>query len=220
MKKHTFLIIVLAIASVIIVCGRKSLNVSTEETEKNQSTQQTDYPSVEIGNNVWMTENLNVSQFSNGDEIFQATTMDDWIDAGKQKKAAWCYYEFNAENESAHGKLYNLHAVTDTRGLAPEGWKIPATDDFSTLIDFARKISPDDLKSCLLENGKSGFNAKYSGWVDEEGYFDGMNSGTSFWSSTVANGWGKMLYIGSYDSGVLIDENTPENGYSVRCIKK
>jgi len=183
MKKITTFVFVLAIASVIIVCGRTSSNDSKEETEKNQSKQQTDYPSVEIGDNIWMTENLNVIHFRNGDEIFQATTMEEWVDAGKQRKAAWCYYDFNTENESVHGKLYNLYAVNDSRGLAPEGWMIPTVEDFSNLIDFARKISPDNLKSCLLENGKSGFNARFSGWCDDEGYFSGrwMGKNVIYW---------------------------------------
>jgi len=220
MTKLLFKGFIIVATFILIFCGHNRSSTNENKKENTQFNNESIFHLTEIGDNVWMTENLNVSQFSNGDEFFHATTMEEWVDAGKQKKAAWCYYDFNDDNESVHGKLYNLYAVKDKRGLAPEGWKIPTAEDFATLLDFAKSNCSDDLKSCLLENGKSGFNARFSGWVDEEGYFDGMNSGASFWSSTMANGWGRMLYIGSYDSGVLIDENSPEYGYSIRCIKE
>ena len=38
--------------------------------------------------------------------------------------------------EKSTAKLYNLFAVNDPRGLAPEGWKVPSKEDWSRLIDF------------------------------------------------------------------------------------
>jgi hypothetical protein len=46
---------------------------------------------VKIGEQIWMTENLDVTQFRNGDPIPQAQTDDEWQEAGFNGKPAWCY---------------------------------------------------------------------------------------------------------------------------------
>src|SRR5690349_7105350 len=86
-----------------------------------------EYPSVKIGNQVWMLENLDVDHFRNGDEIPHASSVEAWVEAGKQGKPAWCYYDNKEENGTRYGKLYNWFAAADPRGLAPEGWRV-ATD--------------------------------------------------------------------------------------------
>lgn len=65
------------------------------------------YEYVKIGNQLWMTANLNVSQFNNGDSIKEAKSNEDWINAGKNFEPAWCYY-YNDPSNSKYGKLYNL----------------------------------------------------------------------------------------------------------------
>ncbi len=89
-----------------------------------------------IGTQVWSTKNLNVSTFRNGDPILEARTEDEWEQAGREGKPAWCYYENKASNDSVFGKLYNWFAVNDPRGLAPEGWHVPTDAEWKTLIDF------------------------------------------------------------------------------------
>jgi uncharacterized protein (TIGR02145 family) len=93
------------------------------------------YEQVKIGDQVWMKENLNVDKFRNGDPIPEAKTREEWIDAGLNNKPAWCYYGNDSLNSKKYGKLYNFHAVSDPRGLAPKGWKIPTADDWEILIN-------------------------------------------------------------------------------------
>ena len=90
---------------------------------------------VTIGTQVWMTKNLDVSVFRNGDSIPQAKTAEEWINAGLKKQPAWCY-DRDADSLGLCGKLYNWYAVNDPRGLAPAGWKIPSKDDWYQLIEF------------------------------------------------------------------------------------
>jgi hypothetical protein len=45
---------------------------------------------VVIGNNEWMTENLSVKKFINGDPIPEAKTEAEWLKAGQSKSPAWC----------------------------------------------------------------------------------------------------------------------------------
>ena len=89
--------------------------------------------SVKIGTQTWMTENLNVDRFRNGDLIPEAKTDEAWKRAGENKQPTWCYYNNDPANGEKYGRLYNWYSVNDSRGLAPKGWHIPSDDEWSTL---------------------------------------------------------------------------------------
>lgn len=85
-------------------------------------------------NQFWMSSDIKVSEFRNGDSIFQAKTQEEWKQAFVEQKPAWCYYNFKDDIPYDFiPKLYNLHAISDPRGLAPEGFKIPSKEDWITL---------------------------------------------------------------------------------------
>ena len=88
---------------------------------------------VAIGSQVWMSTNLNVSTYRNGDVIPQVQDKDAWA---KLTTGAWCYYENNAANGTKYGKLYNWYAVNDARGLAPAGWHIPTDGEWTVLSTY------------------------------------------------------------------------------------
>lgn len=104
----------------------------------NQVTQTGSFKSVKIGTQTWMTENLNVSTFRNGDPIPEAKTNEEWEKAGKAGKPAWCYYDNDPNNGKKYGKLYNLHAVNDERGLAPKGWRLANFYDWDIFLNDDR----------------------------------------------------------------------------------
>jgi TonB family protein len=91
---------------------------------------------VMIGTQTWNANNLNVDRFRNGDIIPEAKTAEEWINASKNKQAAWCYYDNDPASTQKYGKLYNWYAVYDTRGLAPAGWHVPSKDDWIVLLKF------------------------------------------------------------------------------------
>jgi uncharacterized protein (TIGR02145 family) len=108
---------------------------------------ETSYPTVTIGNQVWMTKNLDVSTFRNGDPIPRAQTSPQWLKAISEKKPAWCYYQVpnadvkdfgNPEQSKKYGKLYNYYAISDPRGLAPKGWEIANGNEWNTLIQYVK----------------------------------------------------------------------------------
>ena len=158
------------------------------------------YKTVKIGNQTWMAENLNVSTFRNGDPIPQAKTNKEWELAGKNKQPAWCYYDNDPKNELKYGKLYNWYAISDYRGLAPEGWHIPANFEYNYLfcIDSIGK-SFDQLKSneywlpCDLMNEhyekiqNIGFNAFPSGIRNADGLCDQEFSSARWWTTSLSN---------------------------------
>ena len=88
---------------------------------------------VKIGDQIWMSENLNINHFRNGDLIFEAKTYKEWLTAYKEQKPACCNYDFKEEYVEIYGKLYNSFAVCDIRSLAPEGWHISNEDEWKEL---------------------------------------------------------------------------------------
>ena len=89
---------------------------------------------VKIGDQIWMVENLNVDKFRNGDIIPEAKTNEEWKKANENKQPAWCYYGNDLTYGEKYGKLYNWYAVTDQRGLAPEGYLDEKKIDLRNLL--------------------------------------------------------------------------------------
>jgi uncharacterized protein (TIGR02145 family) len=188
---------------------------------------------IRIGDQIWMTKNLNVGYFRNGDIIPQAKTAKEWEDAGASGKPAWCYYNNDPLMEEIFGKLYNLPAVNDPRGLAPEGWEIPAEKQWKELVDFlgGELAAGNKLKSTTgwKNNGNgdnnAGFtalpggnrNADGSFWLEGEyGYWWG--TGTSG-SGGIPGALGHIRVMNYYSNTIHGDLGSGISGLSVRCIK-
>lgn len=139
------------------------------------------YPSVIIGAQEWTTVNLRVTHFKNGELITNAQYLSN-LQWNNLLSPARCLYEANQSSYytlTEDGLLYNWFAVSDTRGLAPEGWHIPTKDEWETLIqssfaytfDVMRKIndagSDPQLKywklSCASTQNPWNFSALASG---------------------------------------------------------
>lgn len=126
---------------------------------------------VKIGSQVWMTENLNLGFFRNGDPVPEARSEKEWELAAANKQPAWCYYDNDAENGKKYGRLYNWYAVNDPRGLTPAGWHIPTHSEWRQLTDCLGgwKVAGTKLKS------KQGWSSGGNG-TDDAG-FSGMPGG-------------------------------------------
>lgn len=157
---------------------------------------QDDEDVVKIGKHYWTTSNCSIEEFANGEAIPQAKNYEEWENAYENKLPAWCYYFYDSDNKS-FGKLYNFHAVTDNRGLAPKGYRIPNREDWEDMIKIlggAKKAS-EQIKSKrgwkFEKNGtnSSGLNCEPFGFyqivsadnmpVDN---FNGLTHTTGFWS--------------------------------------
>ena len=95
---------------------------------------QTDYPAITIGNQVWMTRNLDVDLYRNGDSIPEVRDSATWANL---TTGAWCYYNNNSDTGKVYGKLYNWYAVNDLRGLAPTGKHVPSVSEWDTLSTYS-----------------------------------------------------------------------------------
>ena len=183
---------------------------------------------VTIGTQVWMTKNLDVSTFRNGDPIPQAKTKEEWEKAGDNKLPAWCYYENDPANGAKYGKLYNWYAVSDSRGLAPVGYHIPSDAEWTILSDYlggAEKAGAKmKSKQGWAEDGNgtnsSGFSGLPGGFRGISGSFFGVGKYGYWWSSTedgTGSAWLRTLdygygYVGRYDG-------YKGGGFSVRCLR-
>jgi uncharacterized protein (TIGR02145 family) len=178
---------------------------------------------IQIGTQIWMSTNLDVSHYKNGDPILEV------IDAQKWKNAiggACCFYNNDSANNKKYGTLYNANAVIDDRGLAPEGWHIPTNEEWDLLESHLGKMNAGiRLKSASgwAENGNGdhccGFNALPAGSRNAWGDFDELEYATYFWSYTTSLTGIFYRYI-TYDLPILQQWNDDGMaGFSVRCIK-
>lgn len=187
-----------------------------------------------IGNQVWMTENLNVDKFRNGDPIPQAKTYEEWETAGENGQPAWCYYDNAPKNGEKYGKLYNWYAVNAPRGLAPVGFHVPSDAEWEKLVVYLGSDAGEKMKSkrgwdnyqigAEIWSGNGSNDSRFYGLPGGSRYYVGDYYGIGYlgywWSSTEFNtvsAWGRGL--GS-DDGVAYRSNYSKTfGFSVRCLR-
>lgn len=183
---------------------------------------------VTIGKQVWMTQNLNVDKFRNGEPIPQAKSDEEWEKAGANNQPAWCYYDNNPANGEKYGKLYNWYAVTDPRGLTPKGWHIPSDKEWTALTDFlgGEKVAGTKMKSTSgwAENGngtnENGFSGLPGGCRFNDATFVYIGNNGCWWSSTEGstyNAWSRGLRNSKGDA--FRDFDSKSYGFSVRCLR-
>ena len=185
-----------------------------------------------IGKQVWMTKNLDVSTFRNGDTIPQAKTDKEWEKAGENEQPAWCYYDNNAKNGEKYGKLYNWYAVNDPRGLAPKGWHVPSDKEWTVLTDYlgGEAVAGKKMKSSSgwkdyeskSGNGtnESGFLGLPSGYCYSNGLFYFIGSYCGWWSTTEYSPSSALIRELNYKvEGVGRYGNVKSLGFSVRCVR-
>jgi uncharacterized protein (TIGR02145 family) len=229
MKKNTFR--ALSIMLILSSCGSGEEKKVDSVSSKNETpSEQKNVVSNEekIGSQIWMTENLSVDKFRNGDPIPEAKTAEEWERAGKNKQPAWCSYNNDANNISKYGKLYNWYAVNDSRGLAPKGWHIPSDKEWNLLSNAADSNSvavglksPNGWKNKANGSNSTGFNAIPGGFRFFVGGFGYEGEYAAFWSSTTYNSLRSFHRYLNQSNKVNRDQDGFDNGggCSVRCIK-
>jgi uncharacterized protein (TIGR02145 family) len=194
---------------------------------------------IEIGDQVWMTKNLNVYKFNNGEIIPQAKTISEWQRALNNKQPACCYRNFDSANGKKYGMLYNWFAVNDARGIAPNGWHIPNKDELETLIHYlgGEYVAGAKLKSTIgwKEEGngtnESGFSALPGGSGGDIGTdYSGAATKIVFFQSNIGSWWSssehKILCNKAYYLSISFDNSCTGvfrgdkcYGHSVRCVR-
>ena len=231
MKKLSLILsVVLMTAMYVTSCGRiPEETIKSEETVKSVKSEEIVRPvEVTIGKQVWMTQNLNVDKFRNGDLIPEAKTEGEWKAYGQAGEAAWCYYNNYSQNGEKFGKLYNWYAVNDARGLAPKGWHIPSDTELTALADYlggkekagAKMKSKEGWNDNGNGTNSSGFSGLPGGARDASGRFYRIGELGYWWScseGTTVEVWSRTLF---YSIGDLGRGNQDKRiGLSVRCLR-
>ena len=194
-------------------------------------------PFIKICDQIWMSKNLDVSKYRNGDDIPQVTAASVWKTL---TTGAWCWYNNDSANYAAtYGKLYNWYAVNDVRGLAPTGWHIPSDPEWVILTDTCLSgfaIAGAETKTTgTIQAGtglwyspntgatnSSGFGGLPGGLRNNIGSFTSLGFLGSWWSSTeyISNdkAWNHNLYYNNVNA-ISANSNLKILGFSVRCIK-
>ena len=187
-------------------------------------------PTIQIGTQKWMTQNLNTSFYRNGDTIHYVTDATEWANT---TAGAWCYYNNDPLNGEIYGKLYNWYAVKDSThgGLAPLGWHIPTDTEWTTLTTTlgGTSLAGGKMKSAGTTRwttpntgatNSSGFAGLPGGLRYGIGSFGTIGGNGYWWSSTeggTAYAWLRDLV---YNSSSLDRHGGDKTiGFSVRCLR-
>jgi len=204
------------------------------------------YNTVQIGEQLWMAENLRTSRYANGDLIPNITDQERWFNL---ETGAWVYYDNNSAFHDKYGKLYNWFAVADERGLCPGGWRIPDAGDWYKMkqylgleeddiiygnggifmygqrINLAGKLMTADHGYWTGDNSvasnESGFSGIPGGVLSSRGFIN-MGRVGRWWSTSEPQkriGGEISLIINDrtvYDRGAV---STRQHGHSVRCLR-
>lgn len=183
---------------------------------------------IRVGKQRWATKNLSTTVFENGNPIPQAKTPEEWEKAGREEMPAWCYYSNDPAHNDSYGKLYNYYALTDPRGLAPEGWRIPTDADWKELIEFLggdkeagrRMKNKTEWQENKLADNICGFTAMPSGRREANGQFNQMGQLAYLWSETADGTQASALQLIYNSAGIQMVKVDKHCGLAVRCLLK
>ena len=194
------------------------------------------YPTIKIGNQLWMAENLRTSSYANGDLIPNVVSSTAWDGLST---GAWCSVNNQSSNDALLGKLYNWYTTTDPRNVCPIGWHVPSDEEWNELIVFldpsyvpmtignAPSAASGKLKSIEgwmapneSANNQSGFSALPAGSRFEQDFFFGIGTAAHWWSSTVEfqnNAWYRRV-VNNNDM-LTRSMDIINSGFSIRCLQ-
>ena len=200
-----------------------------------------EYNWVQIGNQVWMAENLaylpSVNMVADGSE-----------DAAGSYYYVYGYDGTNVadakatDNYATYGVLYNWTAAMDgeassttnpsgIQGVCPAGWHLPSDAEWTELTDYlgGESVAGGKLKETGTTHwaspntdatNETGFTALPGGYRFSNGTFDHIGNYGLWWSATessASNAW--LRYMNYYSSLVSRDYGYEELGLSVRCVR-
>lgn len=177
------------------------------------------YPTITIGTQVWMAENLKTTKYSNGDLIGTTTPATLVIEGEITPEYQWAYAG-NEKNVVIQGRLYTWYVATDSRNVCPTGWHVPSDAEWTILTDYlikkgygygggyngmdiaksmaatsgwvADKI-PGSAGNDQASNNSTGFTALPSGGRLEDGKFYDLGHVGCWWSTTGTDGFMQCL---------------------------
>lgn len=189
------------------------------------------YKTITIGTQTWMAENLRTTKYRNGEPIPEVTPNTNWA---YMASGAYCNYNNTTDIEdiATYGRLYNWYTVSDSRNIAPAGWRVPTNTDWNTLVAY---LGAAQAGGKLKETGTTHWTSPNTGATNESGftalpggcrwYPDGafyeIGIGGLWWTSTPYSQLeGTYLGISNDFSSTGLQNRAKQLGLSVRCVKE
>lgn len=186
------------------------------------------YPTVRIGTQVWMTENLKTTHYSDGESIPEIKDDSLWAD---QTTGAYCSNNNEKSNSELYGYLYNWYVVPNIKKVCPAGWHVPVANDWKKLETYLGGPGTSGGKMKETGTGKwadpstkadnsSGFTGLPGGSRNPDGTFNNPGESGQWWTSTefsITTAWHRRLYnnVGFIDNIYALKTE----GFSIRCLK-
>lgn len=151
------------------------------------------YPTVTIGTQTWMAENLKTTKFSNGTIIPIVTDSLQWI--ALTGPGFYWYRNKENPNKNLYGGLYNWFAVASSDKLCPTGWHVPSDTEWSTFRTYLGTNPSHKLRSTCTTlwagsnstaTNETGFLSLPGGWKHPSicnGKFAVSGEAADWWSS-------------------------------------
>lgn len=240
--KPAFIVMLLIHSLMIFSCHKD--DDKTPELETGTVTDQDGniYTTVKIGSQWWMAENLKTKHYRNGQQLPEISDSASWA---SRIIGAYAIYENGNTQSAAPGLLYNAFAISDTGGIAPQGWHVPTDEDWKTL-ERNIGLSADDAErqgwrgthegEKLKAASPEGWSAYENIWSTNESGFDALAGGcrlpdarygqpglfcTGFWwtASAYNDGEAWYRYLDYKNSAIFRSHDSDKYGFSIRCVK-
>jgi len=192
------------------------------------------HPTVIIGGQEWMAENLRVTRYRNGDPILTDLSIWEWRNV---EEGAYAPYGNDSVNTLRYGLLYNGYAVSDPRCLCPSGWHVSTSEEWTAMVDFLGGL---ELAGSALKtpgnteagtglwrspnpeaDNSSGFSALPGGVRSYGATYLSVGSSGAWWTITIGDQpttlWSWSLFY--LNSAVTPHEEFIRSGLSVRCVR-
>lgn len=199
--------------------------IGGSETDQDGKMFETTY----IGSQRWMSQDLNVAHFSNGDPIEEISKreLEKWRDS---KNAAYTC----SSNDSDYN-LYNWYTIIDSRNVCPSGWHVPSKAEWEILVDFlgGTEIAGGKLKGIkyknsgyyMWENPNDNDKNEFNFSANSSYFMDGLGikylNVAKYWVKTDVDSSHihKSATIYNDNSKLVIGSEDVDSGLKIRCIK-
>ena len=188
------------------------------------------YRTIQIGNQIWMSENLKTTKFQDGTPLDNTSQVSDATWAAQTTQKYWAYVDGSSVNTAFYGLFYNANAVTgSTSGssasinLCPVGWHIPTNTELNTLFSTVGSLSnPYKAYGYFGGTNTSGFQSVMPNFRDQDGTYNPLIDEIAYFYSSTINPLNNEIYaleIDVTEGAVVFDILSKKFGFSVRCIK-
>lgn len=208
--------------------------ISIFETSTIEDKQGNIYKTIKIGNQWWMQEDLNATEFAEGKPILKVSDPSVWVNTATP-----------AYMVGASCNLYNYATVEKAEDIVPDGWHVATDDDFKKL-EMELGMSVDEVNKNLWRGQntatklkedyqKGAWNYYKDVWGDNESGFTALPCGCIlfdgrpcepsnlsqgyWWTSTTSDNEAWFRYM-DYKSNEIFRYVASKNyGMAIRCVK-